>query len=596
MNNKTVVILLLAILALSTFAMIQIKPVKAAETLTLSDDEMMLSEFMWLFDPGSSLTGKTNVAGPGVQFDLAGLGKAGIGDNYPVNQLAGGALYDGHYSDFTAYDKYSMLFVNVGSGTIQVSLYMDTGFTDSPGRDWHYDTFWCSNWVTLGPHQSAVVTLDFSASGQAWNIADDPQWGSGHTDGESGTPIWRLNEVTNIGFQVLGSGTASVIVSGTFTLLYIVPPETHKTKDDVCTTFDVYVTIENFHYLAGFDIKLTWDSNLITETAHDYETYLTTLWGGPKGTKWTVIRDEPVPGSYRLAVAALATSASDPGATVLLKKTFHVDRSCNFPLQTAIHFELAKLSDDNGEPIPATLTDGMYYISETRPDLEFKVQKWNKVTQVWEYIVPPYNFEFCDNLRIEVYVSHIHDCSLLTDYHLKIQYSTHLTKFLNAEEWGLGWAPGTSSETTPGEIDVSNTGLGWSGEEGLLFALKFHVEFANIEEHVWKKGSLNYETFVIDANSQIIGATLSFDTRGITFGGIDIPTMPLTIKVNFIRGDVRVDGKVNMDDIGDAAYYYDKTSADPDWVLLIRRYDLNNDNIVDIFDIVSIATNFGYGM
>jgi hypothetical protein len=279
-----------------------------------------------------------------------------------------------------------------------------------------------------------------------------------------------------------------------------------------------------------------------------------------------------------------------------LKKTFHVDRSCNFPLQTAIHFELAKLSDDNGEPIPATLTDGMYYISETRPDLEFKVQKWNKVTQVWEYIVPPYNFEFCDNLRIEVYVSHIHDCSLLTDYHLKIQYSTHLTKFLNAEEWGLGWAPGTSSETTPGEIDVSNTGLGWSGEEGLLFALKFHVEFANIEEHVWKKGSLNYETFVIDANSQIIGATLSFDTRGITFGGIDIPTMPLTIKVNFIRGDVRVDGKVNMDDIGDAAYYYDKTSADPDWVLLIRRYDLNNDNIVDIFDIVSIATNFGYGM
>jgi hypothetical protein len=578
MNSKAVAIFVLAILALSSIAMIQMSPVKAlGGTLTLSDAELMLPEFAWLFDPGSSLTGKTDVPGPGVKFDLAGLGKAGIGDNYPVNALAGGTGTSN--GDFTAYNKYSMLFVNLGLDAIDVSLYMNTGWTNV---DWHRDTFWCSNWVHLGAGKSAILTLDFSSSYEAWNIADDPEY-TGHTDGEHGTPIWRLTEVSNIGFQVLGSGSASVLVSGTLTKLYIDPPVVNKTPSDVCTTFDVAVTLENFVNLAGFDIKLTWNSALITKTDVDYTTYLNALWGTGK---WSVVFEQESAGYYELAAAALATSASNTGASILFKITFHVDRSCNFPLSTPIHFDVVKLSD-NAQPVPnpiyAEVTDGTYSISETKPDLEFKVKKWNKVTHVWEYVNPPYDFEYCNLFEIEIWVSHIHDCSPLLDYHLTIKYGTHLAKFLDVDEWGPVCLPGSWSETTPGEVQVSGAGPGWYGEEGLLFALTFHVEFGCIPEHIWKYGNLNYETF----NIEIIDAELSFAQGNIPMSGIDMPS-PLTINVNFIRGDVNCDGKVTIEDISSAAYYYGKTAP--------PEYDLTNNGVIDIYDMVAIATNYGYGM
>jgi hypothetical protein len=377
MRSKTAdAILLLAIFALSLIAVIPIRQAKASLTLTLSDAELMLPEFNWLFDPGSSLTGRTLI-GPGVRFDLAGLGKAGVGDDYLVNQLAGGAWTGSGYSDFTGYGKYSMLLVNVGSNTIQVSLYMNTGFTASPGRDYRYDTFWCSNWVTIDPHHSAILTLDFSSSGEAWNIGDDPVY-TGHHEGETGTAIWRLDEVTNIGFQVLGSGSASVLASGTLTDLYINPPIVTKV-DDVGSTFDVNVMLSNFVNLAGFDIKLTWDNSLITKAGVDCTTALNALWGAGK---WSKAFEDSGPGYYELVAAALATSASNAGASVLFTLTFQVvAKSSNFPLSTSIHFATVKLSD-NAQPVPnpitATVTDGLYTMSpDTKPDLEFKVLKYN---------------------------------------------------------------------------------------------------------------------------------------------------------------------------------------------------------------------------
>jgi hypothetical protein len=263
-----------------------------------------------------------------------------------------------------------------------------------------------------------------------------------------------------------------------------------------------------------------------------------------------------------------------------------VDRSCNFPLQTPIHFDVVKLSD-NAQPVPnsiyAEVTDGMYYISATKPDLEFKVKKWNKTPPGhWEYVNPPYDFEYCDIFEVEVWVSHIHDCSPLLDYDLKITYDIHLANFVDVDSWGI-FGTGSWSETTPGEVQVSGAGSGWYGEEGLLFALTFHVEFSCIPEHIWKYGNLNYETF----NIEIIDAELSFAQGNIPMSGIDIPS-PLTINVNFIRGDVNCDGKVTIEDISSAAYYYGKTAP--------PEYDLTNDGVIDIYDMVTIATNYGHGM
>jgi hypothetical protein len=583
MNNKAVAIFVLAIFTLSVIAMIPIKPVQAGDgnskTLTLPDAELMIGEFATKkYGPGI-IALRTDVAGPGVQFDFTGLSvvsSTGVKDDWEVDQLAGGALYSGHYSDFTRFSRYSMCIKNVGTGSVQVCLFMNTGFTS--GNAWR-DTFWQGPYVTVGAGACVIAELDFSHSDQAWNIADDQEF-TGHTNGEHGTPVWRLNEVTGIGFQVLGDGAGSIVLIDT--QLYIDPPVVTKELGDVCVTdFTVSVTLFDFANLMGFDIKLTWDGTLIPFVSAD-KTPLTALW--PAG--WITLVEQSGAGYYKLAaMSSTAASASNPGASsVLFKVTFHVAKNCNFPLSTSIHFDLVKLSDDTTptpEPICAVVTDGMYYMNGvTKPDLEIVV--------VGEYHSPP--FEYCDNFELEVWVTHICPDSPLTDYEgLTIEYDTHLAKYLHVDREPFG--PAIAVEGPTGTIMVScASGVPTSGVRFLLFALTFHVEFGFEDAHIWKKGFANYEEF----NIAMFDATLSFAQGTITKTGIAMPG-PVTIRVDFIRGDVNCDGKVNIDDISSCAYSYDKKQGDSDWDT-VKKYDLNDDKVIDIFDFVSIATNYGYGL
>jgi len=577
-NKNTVAMLLLVMFALSSIAIIQIKPVYAAGTVTLPDAEMMLSGFSLHNWGGSPSMTKTNVAGPGVQFDLTGLGKAGIEDEYELDALAGGT--GEHNADFTAYSYYSMLFINVGSSSISVKVFMNTGFTGGGGN---LDAFWCSSGITLGPGESGIVTLNFSYA-EGYNLEDDPVYATPPYYNGGHYAIYRLNEVTSIGFEVTSSGSAaSLIASGTLTHLYINPPETNKTPPD--SFFDVFVTLSSFTNLAGYDIKLTWDSTLITKSAVDYTTYSNALWGAGH---WNKVFESSNAGDYELAVAALAVSASNAGASVLFKVTFHIERSCNFLLSTSIHFAVTKLSDNATpipNPIPATITDGLFTMGSTKPDITFKVlKKIPKGSGIYQPITPPYNLEYCDWFEVEVYVSHIHDCSPLQDYDITIYFDSGLAVFKDVDAWGIF---GTGSYTNiTGAVHVWGVGGPWVGEEGLLFTLTFHVEFDATPAHIWKYGNANHMTF----NSWLFNGTLSFGVLGtILMSGIDTP-LPLTFDVYFIRGDVDCSGTVTTADIGSVGYYYgDLATVKPE-------YDLTNDGIIDIYDIVTIATNYGYGM
>lgn len=190
-------------------------------TLTLSDDELA-AQFAKEWGPGSVTI--TDISGAGVQFDFTGLTSTsgtGVGDNFPVSQLAGGAYKTygttqqfSTYGDFSTYGGYSLKFENVGTNPVTVNLKMNTGWTIPPPEyaTLASDTYWQNTWTYLGPGETKVVTLDFSCA-EVWNAADDPVTEWRYPDGTAGVQVRRIDEVSDIGFQVLGDGAGSIVVS-----------------------------------------------------------------------------------------------------------------------------------------------------------------------------------------------------------------------------------------------------------------------------------------------------------------------------------------------------------------------------------------------
>ena len=207
-------------------------------TLGLSDAELS-SEFAYEWGPGT-VTAITDVPGPGVRFDFSGLSTSagtGVGDNFPVSALAGGAYKTygvtqpfSTWGDFSGYTKYSMIFTNIGTTTIMVNLKINTGWTIPPpeyAKAWR-DTFWQNEWTTILPGETKTITLNFS-SAEVWNAADEEEYET-YPDGTPDVAVWRLDEVSNIGFQILGNDDASIIVSAR-------PPPSQVYVDDDYTSF-----------------------------------------------------------------------------------------------------------------------------------------------------------------------------------------------------------------------------------------------------------------------------------------------------------------------------------------------------------------------
>jgi parallel beta-helix repeat protein len=211
MKNRSVTMLMLSMLIIETLI---ISFATASEvTLTLSDAELSTQFAKGWGPPGSAVT-TTDILGPGVRFDFVGLQPASgtdVSDNYPVSPLAGGAPDNiGGWGNFQAYTQYRQVFTNLGPNPVTIDLEMNTGWTNPV---WQRDTYWGGSYFSLAVGESKVVTLDFSSVGEAWNAQDDPVPEWRYLGGTSGICVRRLDEVSRIGFQVLGNGIGSIVVS-----------------------------------------------------------------------------------------------------------------------------------------------------------------------------------------------------------------------------------------------------------------------------------------------------------------------------------------------------------------------------------------------
>jgi hypothetical protein len=366
------------------------------------------------------------------------------------------------------------------------------------------------------------------------------------------------------------------------TELKITPATISKNPNNINSTFDVYANISNVVDLFGFEIKITWDNALIIYDSFDKTPLNSTVF--PVGYYEPLTPSPQIgPGTFRFAAVSTGGSGSGfTGSSPLFRLTFKIVKACNFPLSTSIHFNTTKLSNSQYQSItPAIIADGLYEMSATAPALEFKLVNPDSKP-----------FEICKTFMIKVNVTHI--CASLKDYDFVILYEEEFLKLTNVS-WTGGVLGGTGDQASyvispPGVVHIQDTGgIIWSSDSGLLFTLVFHIEFDDSIEHIWR---VNHHA---DLTGEVSfqDAKLSFLEGNITKNGISMPSA-VPVSARLIQGDVNCDGEVGIvGDLRTVAIYYDKTPLDPDWST-ISKYDLTEDNIIDLFDLVVIATNYPY--
>jgi hypothetical protein len=581
MKNKYIVIPLVLMLAVSMLTVLM-HTAKADTNLTLSDPELY-DEFSVQWGPGSIT--KTDITGTGVQFNFTGLtdpGDTEVGDNWEISQKAGGALHEGvHYSDFTAFTHYRLVFNNSGTGSLKVSIYLHTGYT-SPNLV--RDTFWGSGWFDLAAGEARVLTLDFSSVGEVWNANDDLELPH-HPGGASGIAIWRLEEVTHIGFGVLGSGAGSLVVSaltGSETMLSMNPYIVQKGYSDVSSTFPFTVNIASVTDLFGFEIKITWDSSVLTTApVVSYTSLLDEMWGLKSAEKWDDPIHELSAGSYRLVATKKGVLEDGfTGTHDLITLTFTVDSpgDINWMKTSALRIEVHKLSDKSSNEIDHIIYDGTYRI-------------WG-VTPVLDMTSPDdYCRELDEEYKVKVAVSNEYR---VLGVALEIKYDTLLLDYVGYTGDWAGATYTVTDDSGAGTVKCTithTTELDGPGPNDII-TIKFEAVYAHIRKQV--TGYVNDLT----GNDYFANANLTYADsypilqylRGGSANKVNVGYEgsggEMVYTFSPIQGDVNNDGEVAVFDLVTVAGIYDSTSS------VYNLVGPTEDGLIDIFDLVYIASNF----
>jgi hypothetical protein len=458
---------------------------------------------------------------------------------------------------------------------------MNTGFLS--GWPDPLDTYWECAWTDIAPGESKIVTLDFS-NAIVSHADDDPVY-THYPDGTPDVAMWRLTEVTNIGFQVLqnsGDGTGTLIVSGidATTWLKIDASTVKKGYGDIDSFFDVFVDVDTVTDLFGFDLKITWDSALLSLDSYDYATYLQFIWDDTGHTTDYGVTTPPTDfltaGMCRLVATSYYTSFT--GSNHLLKLHFKAkDPLVNSVKQTLLHFDIHKLSNKASGIIDHACADGRYIMWGKKPTLATK----NTAGTLSSRTCQVYHEEF----NVKLIVS---DAAGVTDFSFDLRYNKDHLSYVS-----VAWNAWGSGSLTDDPVNGKITGSTGPGTALIGTATILTIEFQSKVQRIWKyiAGWTN------DVNSAIYiqQADLTYSSLPkLTYTKND-PRDPsqITPGSDFaftflpIKGDCKDNnGKVEVDDLGTVALLYDSTST---------VYNLvGTDDYIDIFDLVVVASNFWF--
>jgi hypothetical protein len=144
-----------------------------AGLLTLSQSQLLGMSKAWDGANTTSSEVTVQLIDPAVRYSASMQYGDGTSDGWASMGVGYAWPPPAELQDLTAYDGYTLTFLNTNNSSWFVNLYMNTGWTDNG----ELDNFYENGWTELLPGISTTLVLDF-------------------------TGVVNLNHVTNIGFQV----------------------------------------------------------------------------------------------------------------------------------------------------------------------------------------------------------------------------------------------------------------------------------------------------------------------------------------------------------------------------------------------------------
>jgi hypothetical protein len=308
---------------------------------------------------------------------------------------------------------------------------------------------------------------------------------------------------------------------------------------------------------------------------------LNAIWGAGQ---WEKVLESSGPGSYNLVALSTLNSFDSASPVPLIRPTFLVEGT-NFVKSTAIHFATDKLGRKDASAIPHLTENGAYHITGAIPTLSMSSAGFTTITS---YIL---DSEFTIDLKIS-------DDYGVNGFAFEVRFDTTLLDYVSVAGGALG--SGIVNVDEANGIITGSVGPSTpvSGPQTLL-----SITFKASYYHVWKNlsGWQNEPTGTIYFNSADLtypnpDPTLSYIRPGP--GDINVGS-DVTYTWKPIKGDVDLNGKVEIFDLTVVAGYYDVTPTSiplERWPAAEPHYELTNPNseqIIDLYDLVIIASNFG---
>jgi hypothetical protein len=273
-------------------------------------------------------------------------------------------------------------------------------------------------------------------------------------------------------------------------------------------------------------------------------------------------------GSYTLALTGQNNSFPYPfnGSTTLATLTFQIIYDPVYPENVACDLKLEDviLSDPEPKPIPCLIYNGTYSCNAKKPKVALQPQ---------ETVAKKVPSQFDVKVNVTTIVN-------LHAFNFNLTYNPAIIEALTVKV-----EPFFNGSYSIVEQTIKN-------EIGFVF-----VQVDSINPSANGSGTLARITFkvktgVVWPDPPLTCSLAFYDSKLLRVGDVEIEhdAFAGTYSYEPIKGDLNMDGLVELYDLVRTAQAFGLKLGDPDWD---PDADMNLDNVINILDIIVVASNFG---